>query len=58
VTFCINNNWRPYPERKFAEFVRPLILQHFGIGQSHDVTRTKPNGNVATLRGYRGLEIK
>jgi putative DNA primase/helicase len=58
VTFCINNNWRPYPERKFAELVRPLILQHFGIGQSHDVIRTKQNGNDATLRGYRGLEIK
>jgi phage/plasmid-associated DNA primase len=58
ANYCHDLNWSPYPERKFAELVRPLILQHFGLGQSHDVTRTKPNGHLATLRGYRGLEIK
>jgi phage/plasmid-associated DNA primase len=58
VTYCLDKNFRPYPERKFFELVRPLILQHFGIGQSHDVVRPRPSGKNATLRGYRGLEIK
>jgi putative DNA primase/helicase len=58
VSFCNNNRWHSYPERKFAEIVRPLILQHFGVSQSHDVVRPKPNGKTATLRGYRGLELK
>lgn len=56
--FCRANNWRSFPERKFAELARPLILQHFGIGQSHDIVRPKPNGRNATLRGYRTLELK
>jgi putative DNA primase/helicase len=58
VTFCQDKNWHPFPERKFAELVRPLILQHFGVGQSHDIVRPKPNGKNATLRGYRTLELK
>jgi hypothetical protein len=58
AAFCNKNRWHSYPERKFAEIVRPLILQHFGVSQSHDVVRLKPNGKNAILRGYRDLELR
>jgi len=58
ATYCIANKWHPYPDRKFSEIVRPLILEHFGVGLSHSVVRTKPNGKTTTLRGYRGIEVK
>jgi hypothetical protein len=37
VSFCVVNKWHPYPDRKFSELARPLILEHFGIGLSHSV---------------------
>jgi P4 family phage/plasmid primase-like protien len=55
ATFCMDKKWHPFPERKFAELVRPLILEHFGIGQSHDVPRFKTNGKTTCVRGYRGI---
>jgi hypothetical protein len=29
LKFCQDRNWRPFPDRRFAELVRPLILKHF-----------------------------
>jgi phage/plasmid-associated DNA primase len=58
VNFCAANKWQPFPERKFAELSRQLILFHFGIGQSHDIERAKPNGKKSTLRGYKALDLK
>jgi phage/plasmid-associated DNA primase len=57
ATFCMDKKWHPFPERKFAELVRPLILEHFGIGQSHDVPRFKTNGKTTCVRGYRGITL-
>jgi len=57
VSFCIDRKWNAYPERKFAEIVRPLVMKHFGIGQSHDINRVRPNGKTTSQRGYSGLEI-
>jgi putative DNA primase/helicase len=58
AAFCQDRNWRSFPERAFADIVRPLILQHFGVGKSHDILRTKPNGKDTWVRGYRGLGLK
>jgi putative DNA primase/helicase len=58
ASFCSDKNWTPFPERKFSEIVRPLIMKHYGITQSHDLQRMKPNGKAATVRGYRGIKLK
>ena len=58
VAYCQDKNWHPFPERTFAEIVRPLILQHFGIGKSHDIARIKPNGKTSYVRGYRSIRLK
>jgi hypothetical protein len=57
MTFCLNKKWRPFPDRKFSELVRPLIMEHFGIGQSHDIQRMNAKGKTTSLRGYRGIDL-
>jgi P4 family phage/plasmid primase-like protien len=58
LKFCQDRNWRPFPDRKFAELARPLILQHYGISKSNSVVRTKPNGKDSTVSGYHGIGVK